>query len=223
MSNVLRVGLTGNIAAGKSTVAGWLEEVGCTVIDLDALGHGCLARDTPTYERVVELFGEAILDADGSVDRRALAAIVFGNAAARQDLEAILHPAIRALEERRVEEIVAASGSSIVVSEAALLYETGGAGRYHRMVVVTAPDDVRRARLHEKGMDQDEVTRRMRAQMAQEKKAALADYVIENGGSLEAAHQATRSLAGMLRRDLVKHLAGEPLESTPDTDAGSSD
>jgi dephospho-CoA kinase len=212
VSDVLRVGLTGNIAAGKSTVAGWLTELGCTVIDLDALGHGCLARDTPTYERVVELFGEAILDADGSVDRRALAAIVFANATARQDLEAILHPAIRALEESRVEDIVAASGSGIVVSEAALLYETGAAARYHRMVVVTAPDDVRRARLRDKGMDQEDATRRMRAQMAQEKKAQLADYVIDNGGSREAAREATRSLAGMLRRDLVKHLSGAPLE-----------
>jgi len=211
MIDVLRVGLTGNIAAGKSTVAGWLAELGCAVIDLDALGHHCLARDTSTYEQVVELFGEAILDGDGTIDRRALAAIVFANAEARRGLEAILHPAIRALEEHRVAEMIATSGSAIVVSEAALLYETGAATRYDRMVVVTAPDDVRRARLRDKGMDQDDATRRMRAQMAQEKKAALADYVIDNGGSLEATHQATRALAGMLRRDLVKHLAGKPL------------
>jgi len=215
-SPVLRVGLTGNIAAGKSTVAVWLAELGCTVIDLDAVGHQCLAPGTPTYTEVLRIFGEAFLDADGGIDRRALGTIVFADADSRHRLEAVLHPAIRDVEQERVDEI-AARGSAIVVTEAALLYETGGIERYDRMVVVTAPDQVRRARLEERGMEPLEAERRMAAQMEQAEKARRADYVIDNGGTLEAAHAATRAVAGGLRRDLVRQLAGEPLGQPPTT------
>jgi dephospho-CoA kinase len=217
-TSTLRVGLTGNIASGKSTVAGWLAELGFTVLDLDAIGHECLLAGTPTFREVVTAFGEAILRADGSVDRRALGTIVFGDAAARERLEAILHPAIRELEERRAEEAAAASGCGIVITEAALLYETRAAERYHRMVVVTAPHEMRRRRLQNKGLSDAEALSRMASQMDQARKAELADYVIDNGGTLEAAEQATRTVAGLLRRDLVHHLAAEPLDA-----AGQSD
>lgn len=210
-ASLLRVGLTGNIAAGKSTVASWLAELGCVVVDLDALGHDCLRFGSPTFRRVVTTFGEAILTAGGEVDRGALAKIVFGSATERRRLESILHPAIRDAEERHVAEIAAARGSSVVVSEAALLYETGGHERYDRMVVVTASDDERRRRLARRGLDKKSAAARMAAQMDQARKAALADYVIDNDGPLEQTRAATRRLAGLLRRDLVHRMAGEPL------------
>jgi dephospho-CoA kinase len=212
---ILRVGLTGNIAAGKSTVARWLEEFGCKVLDLDAIGHECLLPGTPTHDDVVATFGEAILRADGSVDRRALGTIVFSDGDARQRLEAILHPAIRELEEQRIEGI-AEAGSGIVVTEAALLYETGAWERYDRMIVVVAPDDERRARLHAQGLPGDEIARRMASQLSQRDKAKRADYVVDNGGTPEKTRAATRVLAGRLRRDLVKQIAGQPLDDPGD-------
>lgn len=208
---VLRVGLTGNIAAGKSTVASWLAELGCIVLNLDAMGHDCLRAGTPTHRRVVSAFGASILTADGGIDRAALGGFVFGDEGARRRLEAILHPAIRAAEERRVQEISAARGESIVVSEAALLYETGGHERYDRMVVVTASETARRTRLEGRGLDADGIGARMAAQMDQARKAELADYVVDNDGPLERTHAITRRLAALLRRDLMRRITGEPL------------
>jgi len=210
-TTILRVGLTGNIAAGKSTVAGWLRELGCHVLDLDAMAHDCLLPGEPTHRAVVAEFGSAIVRPDETIDREALGTMVFKDTAARRRLEAILHPAIREREQHRVDEIAAATGSGIVVTEAALLYETGAFERYERMVMVTAPDDVRRQRLEAKGLGADEAGRRMSSQMEQSRKAARADYVVDNGGTLDAAHQATRKLAGLLRRDLVKRMADQPL------------
>lgn len=208
---ILRVGLTGNIAAGKSTVASWLEGFGCHVLDLDALGHECLLPGTSGHDAVVQAFGEGVLGADGSIDRRALGAVVFADRDARRRLEAILHPAIRELEQRRIDAIAAAHDAAIVVSEAALLYETGAFERYDRMVVVTAPDEVRRERLRDRGLSANDVARRMASQMPWQRKAELADYVVDNGGERERTRGITHRLAELLRRDLEKRAAGEPL------------
>lgn len=210
-TTILRVGLTGNIACGKSTVAAYLAELGCRVLDLDAIGHQCLLPGEPTQRKVVTVFGEAILLADGSVDRSALGRLVFGDTEARRRLEGILHPAIREREQQRVDEIAASSGSAIVVTEAALLYETGGNERYDRMVVVTAPDEVRLRRLEDRGLGTREARQRMGSQMEQDRKAELADYVLDNGGTLEEIQEVTRRLAGLLRGDLTRQMAGEPL------------
>ncbi len=210
-TTILRVGLTGNIASGKSCVAGYLAELGCQLLDLDAIGHQCLLSGEPTQREVVAVFGEAILLADGNVDRRALGRLVFGDAEARRRLEAILHPAIREREQQRVDEIAASSGSGIVVTEAALLYETGAHQRYHRMVVVTAPDEVRLRRLQDKGLGRIEAQQRMASQMDQQRKAELADYVLDNGGGLEEIQEATRRLGGLLRSDLMQKVAGKAL------------
>lgn len=211
-TTILRVGLTGNIASGKSTVAGYLAELGCEVLDLDAIGHQCLLSGEPTQRKVVAVFGKAILHADGSIDRRALGTLVFSDAGARRRLEAVLHPAIREREQQRVDEIAASSGSGIVVTEAALFYETGADERYDRMVVVTAPDQVRLRRLRDKGLSTIAANQRMASQMDQYRKAELADYVLDNGGALGEIQEVTRRLGGLLRGDLVKQMAGEPLD-----------
>ena len=210
-SSILRVGLTGNIAAGKSTVAGWMVDFGCHVLDADKLGHQCLEPGEPTYDRVVEAFGATVVRDDGGIDRRALGAHVFGDDAARARLEEILHPAIRDKEQQHVDQIERTSAPAVVVTEATLLYETGSAERYQRMVVVTAPDDVRLDRLEERGLSADEARARMAAQMEQAEKAARADYVIDNGGTLEAGHEATRIVCEQLQLDLMRWMAGSAL------------
>jgi dephospho-CoA kinase len=215
-SPILRVGLTGNIAAGKSTVAGWLAEAGCSVLDLDAVGHQCLLPEADSHDDVVAAFGDAILRADGTIDRRALGAIVFADETARRRLEDILHPAIREREQQRADELAAAGEPAILVTEAALLYETGGWQRYHRMVVVTAPDEARRARLLAKGLSENDAARRMASQMEQHRKAELADYVIDNGGELEQTRRRTLALIDRLRGDRGRLIEGEPLGGPPD-------
>ncbi len=210
-TTVLRVGLTGNIASGKSTVAGWLADFGCRVLDLDAIAHDCLQPGKPTYDSVIEAFGSSVVRDDGSIDRSELGAVVFADEARRRALEGILHPAVREREQDLVAAAARPDGASIVVTEAALLYETGGADRYHRMVVVTAPDEVRLQRLQSRGLTVEQARRRMASQMDQQRKTDRADYVIDNGGSLEDARLETRSLADMLQRDLARHMAGEAL------------
>jgi len=218
---ILRAGLTGNIAAGKSTVAGWMAELGCHVLDADRLAHECLAAGEPTYDAVLAAFAdrrEAIVRPDGEIDRAALGRIVFADDAARRRLEAILHPAIRDREAHRIEKIAARTDAAVVVTEAALLYETGGAARYHRMIVVTASDDVRLRRLQATGLDPDEARRRMDSQMPQDEKAARADFVVDNGGTLAATRQITEELVARLHEDLETLRAGTPLEPAPPLD-----
>jgi dephospho-CoA kinase len=210
-SSILRVGLTGNIAAGKSTVAEWMANFGFHMLDADMLGHQCLESVEPTYDRVVEAFGEEVLQNDGSVDRSALGARVFSDDDVRAELEAILHPAIQAKEQHQVDQIERTSAPAVVVTEAALLFETGSTERYQRIVVVTAPEDVRLQRLQERDLSIDEARDRMAAQMAQVEKSARADYVIDNSGTLESAREATRIVCEQLQLDLVQWVADSPL------------
>ena len=210
-SPILRVGLTGNIAAGKSTVAGWLDELGCHVIDLDRVAHDCLEPTSAAFETVVAAFGSEIVGPGGEIDRGSLGRIVFDDPAARRKLEEILHPQIRLREGAEVEELARGGWRGVTVTEAALLYETGGASRYDRMVVVTAPDPVRLQRLTDRGMSRDDAVARMEAQMSQQEKAALADYVIDNGGELEAARARTERLLERLQDDLARIESGKPL------------
>lgn len=217
-TTVLRVGLTGNIASGKSTVAGWLAEFGCRILDLDAIAHACLQPGEPTYDAVIETFGAAVVREDGSIDRSELGSVVFADEALRRVLEGILHPAVREREQALAAEAIRAGEAGIVVSEAALLYETGGADRYHRMVVVTAADDVRLQRLRSRGLSVEQARARMAAQMDQRRKAARADYVIDNTGSMDDARRKTQSLADHLHRDLTRRVAGKPLGEPPALD-----
>ena len=212
-SVVLRVGLTGNIAAGKSTVAGCLAELGCFVIDLDEVAHECLRPSEPTHAEVVVAFGEEILDGSGGIDRQSLGRIVFADEAARERLEGILHPAIRDREQRAIERWAEDTGGGIAVTEAALLFETGGAARYDRMVVVTAPPESRLQRLVDSGLEAAAARERMAAQMDQQQKAALADYVVDNSGSIDTTRAATERLLELLKADLECLSSGNALSA----------
>lgn len=212
---ILRVGLTGNIAAGKSKVVERLAGLGCHVLDADVIARACLAPGEPAHREVVETFGEEILDDGGGVDRARLGAVVFADPGARRRLEEILHPRIREREAELVERWSGGVERGIVVTEAALLFETGSASRYDRMVVVVAPDGVRLERLRDGGMSEDDARRRMAAQMDQHEKARRADYVLVNDSTRARLRAQAEELYRRLQADLSALEAGRRL---PDVD-----
>ncbi len=180
-----RVGLTGNIASGKSEVAKVWRSLGAPVIDADQLSRDAVAPGSPGYEAVVRRFGPDVVAPDGAIDRAKLRDIVFVDAGARADLEAIVHPEVERLR-REQEEELAAAGESIVVHEVPLLFETGLDAAMDAVVFVDAPADVRRDRLIR--------TRRLRPDLAEAMistqappgpKRARARIVVENDGTLE--------------------------------------
>jgi len=178
---VLLVGLTGGIGSGKSTVARMLADRGAIVLDADVLAREAVEPGTPGFDAVIARFGDAVRSSDGSLDRPRLAEIVFADDEARHDLEAIVHPQVRL----RIGEVVAAQADSdaVVVVDSPLLIETGGHESFPLVVVVTAPDDERVARLEARGMGEADTRSRMAAQMPMEQKAAHADVLLDNGGS----------------------------------------
>lgn len=177
------VGLTGNIATGKSEVARMLAELGAYVIDADRVAHEVMQRHGPAYDGVVDTFGQDILTPDGSIDRRKLGAIVFRDPAALRRLEAAAHPATIAEVDRRI----TLASAPVVVVEAIKLIEAGMHRGYDALWVVTAPRSVQIARLvANRGLTEEQAALRVDAQPPQEEKATLADLVIVNDGDLAA-------------------------------------
>lgn len=188
------IALTGGIAAGKSTVARRFAEHGAVVIDADRLAREAVEPGTPGLAAIAERFGPGVIDADGRLDRPALGAIVFADETARLDLNGITHPAVAALLKERLAETAAADPEAIVVYDVPLLAESGGRrdGLFRFVVVVEAPAEVRVQRLIElRGMAADEAARRVASQASDEERRALADVVIDTGGSLDATVQQT--------------------------------
>jgi dephospho-CoA kinase len=179
---VYLIGLTGNIGAGKSTVARQLGELGAFVLDADQLYRGLIEPGQPGHRAVVDLFGDGVVAADGSIDRRRLGEIVFRDAAALGRLERATHPLVRA----RAEELIAAAKPRVAVYEAIKLIESGQADRCDEVWVVTAPRELQIERIMARNkVDRAEAERRIDAQPPQEEKVARADVVIENAGSLD--------------------------------------
>lgn len=180
-----RVGLTGSIASGKSTVAKRLQERGLPVIDLDKVGHEVLLRGGSAFEPVLAEFGDAILGAFGEVDRKKLGAVVFRDRAARERLNAIIHPKIREDEAKRV-AVLAAQGAVAVITEAALLIETGQRPRFDLFVVVGCDPAIQIARLMKRdGCTDEEARRKVGAQLSFDEKKKSADFVIDTSGEKE--------------------------------------
>jgi len=178
------IGVTGGTGAGKTEVCRFLEEFGAKVISADEVGHRVL-EDPKIRRQLVEAFGRAILGEDGRVDRKRLGRIVFDDQKALTELNAIVHPP---LLERLKEEISSAlredPGRPVVV-DAALIPEWGISDWFDAVVLVKAPEQLRIARLRNKGLSEDEARKRVRAQMSEEERERMASYVIENAGSLE--------------------------------------
>ena len=179
----MRVGLTGGVASGKSTVARILDELGAVVIDADVLARDVVAPGTEGLRRVVEEFGPDVLAPDGSLDRPRLGAVVFGDAEARRRLEAIVHPLVRA-RGRELEE--AAPQGSVVVHDIPLLTETGQADRFDAVLVVDVPVETQVQRmLEQRGRTRAEAEARVAAQATREQRLAIATHVIDNTGTRE--------------------------------------
>lgn len=178
----LRIGLTGGIGSGKSTVAARLAELGATVIDADAIAREVVAPGTPGLAAVLERFGPELAQADGSLDRAALGRLVFADPQALSDLNAIVHPLIGV----RTRELVERAGpEAVLVHDVPLLAENNLAAGFDAVVVVTAPLEARLSRLEGRGMDRDTARSRMAQQATDEQRRAIATVVLDNSGSRE--------------------------------------
>jgi len=175
-----RIGLTGNIATGKSTVGRMLVDLGAEMVDADGVAHGVMAPAGSAYAGIVEAFGPEVLTPEGEIDRRRLGRIVFADPAALRRLESLTHPAVIAEVNRRTAE----STAPVVVVEAIKLLESGMAGDYDAIWVTTCSETDQLSRLMDgRGLSRDAAMRRIRAQSPQEEKLACADVVIHTGVS----------------------------------------
>jgi dephospho-CoA kinase len=193
----VRVGLTGGVGSGKSTVAKLLAEHGAVIVDADAIAREVVEPGTPGLAAVVEAFGPDVLRPDGSLDRPKLAGIVFADEAKRLELNSIVHPLVGA---RTMELAGAAPPEAVVVYDIPLLVENNMAAGFEFVLVVEAGPDLRLARLAERGMPPDDARERMAAQANDEQRRAVADAVIENNGSLEGLKSAVDAVWERLDR-----------------------
>jgi dephospho-CoA kinase len=204
---VLLVGLTGGIASGKSVVAARLAGHGAVVVDADRIAREVVEPGTPALARIAEEFGPGVIAADGTLDRAALGAQVFSDPQKLALLNSITHPAIRELSQRRFREAGEADPDAVVIYDVPLLTDARGAEEFDVVVVVSAPEDVRIERMvAHRGMSLEEATRRIRSQVPEEQRLALADIVIESGGTLDE----TLSRADEVWAELHQRAVGGP-------------
>jgi dephospho-CoA kinase len=202
---MLKVGLTGGIASGKSFVGEALAAEGCLLVQADELGHAVLAPGGEAYEPVVREFGREILAGDGAIDRRALAARVFDHPDRLARLSALVHPAVIQRENVLLEEFAASLAAThargIAVVEAAILIETGSYTRFDKLILVTCGEEqqVERA-LRRDGALESDIRARISRQMPLEKKLKYADFVIDTSGQKEDTLRQTRAVYDVLRR-----------------------
>ena len=204
---MLLVGLTGGIGAGKSTVAELLAERGAVIVDADRVARAVVEPGQPALKKLVERFGEGILDPDGRLERGALAKLVFGDDEARRDLEAITHPAINDEFSRRVVE---APTDAIVVLDVPLLAESEQARKrpYQTVIVVEAPRDIRLERLEARGVDRADAEARMAAQAGDEDRRKIATHVVDNARDrADLEHQIDEVWADLQRRQREEEAA----------------
>jgi dephospho-CoA kinase len=199
---MLRVGLTGGVACGKSTVGQTLAARGAHFLQADSLAHRLYMPGEPTYYAIVERFGREILNCNGEVDRKRLANAVFPDRIA--ELNAIVHPAVLEAQNRWMAECERADPAGIAVVEAALILEAGAAKDFDKLIVVTCDFDQKVARYAQRAKcspedAQTEVLRRSSAQLPDDEKAARADFVIDNSGTLENTARQVDALWGKLQ------------------------
>lgn len=197
---MLRIGLTGGLASGKSLVGRTLAELGCLWIQADALGHAVLMPGGEAYEPVVEEFGDGILNADGTINREKLAGEVFGNPERLRKLSSFVHPPVIARENEIIEEYEAREPGGIAVVEAAILIETGNHKRFDRLIVTHCEleQQVERA-VRRGGATREAVIERLNRQLPAEEKLCAADYVVDTSGTKENTMRQVREIYQALR------------------------
>jgi dephospho-CoA kinase len=196
---MLKVALTGGIATGKSYVLEQFRRRGVPCLDADSLAHGVTAAGTEATAAIAARFGADILAADGSVDRAKLGAIVFADPAARQDLEALVHPAVYRAIAAGLRAFERLDPSRLAVVDVPLLYESGHADDFDRVIVTACPPEMQLARLLERGLSEGEARKRIAAQWPTEEKARRATFVIRTDGAFEETDRQVERILEALR------------------------
>jgi dephospho-CoA kinase len=207
---MLIVGLTGGVASGKTAISQILKEEGAYLIDADQIARELVQPHTATWNELIKVFGKEILQEDGSIHRKRLAAKVFSDPEQRNLLNQILHPRIKAEMNRRVKEIGQKDPDAIVVIDAALLIELGDHREMDKVIVVTSTEKQQIERLKKRdGVDQEEAQRILFSQMPLEEKLKVADFVIQNEGSFEETRRRVKEIFQELKRIAIQRR-GQP-------------
>lgn len=197
---MLRVGLTGGIGTGKTTVGRMFVDLGCRLIDADRIAHELLEPDQPVHDLVVEAFGAGVATA-GRIDRKKLGAVVFNDPSRREQLNRLLHPVIIRKQDEFLARVEAEDSHAVGIVDAALMIEIGTYKRYDRIIVVTCPPAEQKRRLMARsGLTAEEAESRIRAQMPAEDKIKFAHYVIDTSGSLEETRRQVARVFAELKR-----------------------
>jgi dephospho-CoA kinase len=199
---MLRVGLTGSIAVGKSFVTDVLAELGCRVLDADDIAREVVAPGSPALKAVISEFGSDMLQTDGTLDRARIGSVVFADRDKRQLLNSILHPYIIAEQDQQLREWEVEDPNGIGVVDAALMVESGGYKRFDKLIVVHCRPEVQLARLMTRsGLTRAEAEQRIGSQMPQEEKKRFADYLIDTSEGFDAARERTEEVYAALRKE----------------------
>jgi dephospho-CoA kinase len=197
---MLKVGLTGGLASGKSFVGHALADLGCHLIESDRLGHDVILPGGEAYDEVLREFGMGVLDSDRTINRKRLAAEVFGKPDRLAVLNGLVHPPVFRREQALMDEYERVDPRGIAVVEAAILIETGSYKRFDRLILVVCDEAVQLDRARQRGVEREEALARMQRQMAVAEKRKFADYVIDNSGGKEETLRQTRAVYDALRR-----------------------
>ena len=196
---MLRVGLTGSIGVGKSFVGSVFVELGCRLLDADATAREVVLPGTAGLAAVVKEFGPEVLQTDGTLDRKQLGAVVFGDEQKRRRLNAILHPRIIEKQDQILQQWESEEPNGIGIADAALMIESGGYKRFDKLIVVHCRPEVQLERLMLRdGLSRDEAQKRIDSQMPQEEKQRYADYLIDTSDGFELTRQRTKAVYDQL-------------------------
>lgn len=195
---MLIVALTGGIGSGKSLAGQYFSDLGAVVVDSDQLSRDVIERGTDGFDEVLARFGDAILT-NGEIDRKKLGEVVFSDPQSREDLENIIHPRVR---EAFAQIVESAEETDIVINQIPLLVETDGADRFDRVITVISSLELRIERLKKRGLPSYEITKRIDAQVSDEERIDIADFIIENNGSEDDLLREVESVFEELQREL---------------------
>ena len=196
---MLRVGLTGSIAVGKSFVLRTFRELGCSVLDADRVAREVVEPGTVGLERVVATFGEKVLQQDGSLDRAALGSIVFADEEKRLALNSIIHPLVFIEQDRWLREREAEDANGIAIVDAALMIESGGYKRFDKLIVVWCDPELQLQRLMSRNVEREDAERRIASQMPQSEKKKYADFLIDTSNTFEDTRRQTTEVFHRLK------------------------
>ncbi len=197
---MLKVGLTGSIAVGKSFVCECLRELGCHVLDADITSREVVAKGTDGLAEIVRHFSKDVVQADGELDRKKMGSIVFANAEKRELLNSIVHPRVIESQDKWIRDVESADPDGIAIIDAALMIESGGYRRFNKIIVVWCEPAIQLRRLMEReNLSEDAAKMRISAQMTQDEKKRFADYLIDASSGFDDTRRQVKSLVSQLR------------------------